>query len=113
MAWDAAERVCDALVEAGLPVRHLFPKGETSGWEFEPGRPVVGVSRRGLRRLRVAMLHIASMGWVSEDEIFLTFRALVRRESLATFSAAYAPSQRGGRQRRCLWCPSFVNFGWQ
>ena len=53
------------------------------------------------------MLHVASRGCASEDEIsslvgHFTFRALVRRELLATFSAAYAFSQRGGRLRRRL-----------
>ena len=49
-------------------------------------------------------------GWASEDEIsslvgHFMFRALVRTELLATFSAAYSFSQRGGRQRRRILVP--------
>ena len=57
---DAAERVFDALVEVGLPVHPVTCSsgGETSGLEFDPVRPVVGVSRRGLWRFRVAMLYV-------------------------------------------------------
>ena len=77
---------------------------ETKGWEFDPLRPVVGVSRRWLWRVRVALLRVASLGWAIEDEIsslvgHYTFLALVRRELLATFSAAYA------------FYPSFGHFG--
>ena len=73
-------------------------------------RPVVGVSRRGLWCLRTALLHVASLGWATEDEIrslvgHFTFLAPVRSELLAAFSAAHALCQRGGRQRRRLWVP--------
>ena len=95
-----------------MPVHpvNCSPAGETLGWDLAPERLVVGESRRGLGCLRTAMLHVASCGWASEDEIsslvgHFTFRALVRRELMATLSAAYAFSQRGGRQRRRSWVP--------
>ena len=67
---------------------HLLPWRVTSGWEFDPFKPVVGVSRRGLWRLRITLLYVASLGWASEHEIsslvgHFTFRALVRRKLLA------------------------------
>ena len=91
VARDAAERGSDAWFKAGFPVHPVTcsPGGETLGWEFDPLRPVVGVSRRGLWRLRIALLHVASSVWA--------------REHLATCSAAHALSQRGGVQRRRLW----------
>ena len=84
------------------------------GWEFDEDS-CWGMSRCGLWRLRTAMLHVASQGWASEDEIsslvgHFTFRALVRRELLATFSRL-THSQRERWQRRRLWCLSFGNFG--
>ena len=68
---DAAERVSDALVKAGLPVHPVTCSlgAETLGWEFDPLRPVVGVSRR------VASLHVASLCWASENEISSWFGA--------------------------------------
>ena len=47
VARNAAERVSGALVEAGLPVHPVtyFPGDETLGTEYDPVRPVVGVSR--------------------------------------------------------------------
>ena len=50
VARDAAERVSDALVEVGLPVHPVTfsPRGETFGWDFDPERPIVGVSPRAL-----------------------------------------------------------------
>ena len=102
------KRVADALVKAGLPVHPATCSlgGETLGWDFDPERPVVGVSRRGLWRLRTAMLHVASRGWASEDEISsLVGRFTVRRELLTTFSAAYAFSHSRGRQGRRLRVP--------
>ena len=58
-ALDTAERVSDALAKAGLAVHPVTCSlgGETLGWEFDPPRPVVGVSRRGLWRFRIALLH--------------------------------------------------------
>ena len=66
----AAERVSGALVQGGLPVLPVTCSslGETLGWEFDPTKPVVVVSRTGVWRLRLAMLHVASLGWASQDE---------------------------------------------
>ena len=63
----AAERVSGALFEVGLPVLAVTCSsvGETLGSMFDPTKPVVVVSRRGLWRLRLAMLHVASLGWAS------------------------------------------------
>ena len=61
---DAAERVSDAVVIVGLAVHSVTcsPRRETLGWEFDPVRPVVEVSRRGLWRLRIALFHVAFFG---------------------------------------------------
>ena len=80
---------------------------EERGWEFDPVRPVVGVSRRGLWRLRVAMLHVASFGLGKRrrDQFFdvghFMFRALVRRQLLATLSA-FTPSLNAGPSETTL-----------
>ena len=114
----AAERVSGALVQVGLPVLPVTCSSvrETSGWEFDPTKLVVVFSRHPVWRLPLAILHVASLGWASQDEIsflvgYFTFRALVRR----------AP----GHLRRCLHvldtvaardggcgCPSSVNIVW-
>ena len=90
VAQDAAERVSDALVEAGVPdlpvtcspFRLGVRSGEADCWGVSPW----------LWRLRVAMLHVPSLGWASHEDIsslvgHFTFRALVRKELLATFRA--------------------------
>ena len=97
VAQYAAERVSDALVEARRPVH---PVTCSSGG----GRHWAGSSTR--RRsaspgvLAPPYCHASSPGWASKDEIsslvgHFMFRALVRRELLAFFSAP----------RRRLWVP--------
>ena len=58
----------------------------------------------GFWRFRVALLHVAPLGWASEDEFISLVGHFVSgssaEELLASFGAAYAFFQRGGRQRR-------------
>ena len=108
MARDAAERVYDALVKAGLPVHPVT----CSPREFRLGvrsvEAVVWVSRRGLWRFRVALLHVASLGWARTKSVLwlVTSRFELKcGESSWLLSARLTPSQRGSRQRRRLWAP--------
>ena len=116
MAVDAAERGSGTLVKAGLPVHFVTCSSgrETLGWEFDLVRPVVGLSRRGLWRLRVAMLHVGSLGWASEDEIsslvgHFTFRSLVRSSKLLSVRLTLSLNAGAVRDAACG-CPSSVNF---
>ena len=92
---------------------------ETFGWDLDPERQVVGVSRRGLWRLRTAMLHVASRCWASEDEIsslvgHFTFRAVVLERFLGYFQCGLRLflNAEVGRDDAYGY-PSFGNFGYQ
>ena len=74
------------------------------------GGQLLGVSRRGLWRLRIALLHVASFGLGERRRNqFLGWPLHVSGSSAgrapATFTAAYAFSQSGGGERRRLSVP--------
>ena len=110
VARDAADRVSDALVEAGLLVRPVTCSPRRG--DFSLGvRSVEASCWSDALALAPSCCTAACRikGWASEKSDPLvghfTFRAQVRRELRATSSTAHASSQRGGRQRRGLRVP--------
>ena len=101
VARNAAERDSDRLIKAAY---QFTPSPvETKGWEFHPLRPVVvscGAFVCFMSRHWVGRARTKSVLWLVTSRV-----GLQKGELLDTFSAAYAFSQGGGRQRRRLWVP--------
>ena len=92
----AAKSVEILLNDAGLPTHDVFvTKGGASlDWEFSAVEPILGVSNRGMWRLRLGLLEFARRGYGSGHQLEIlvghfTSRALLRRELLSIFGAAY------------------------
>ena len=86
----AATEVEGLLNDAGLPTHEvLVTKGGASlGWEFSAVEPILGVSNRGMWRLRLGLLEFARRGYGSGHQLEIlvghfTSRALLRRELLS------------------------------
>lgn len=93
---EAAKGVEGLLNDALLPTDDVFvTKGGASlGWEFSAVEPILGVSVRGMWRLRLGLLEFARRGFGSGHQLEIlvghfTSRALLRRELLAVFGSAY------------------------
>ena len=93
---DAASGVEAKLNNAGLPIHIVgVACGEDSlGWHFSPTEPILGVSPRGVWRLRVGLLEFARRGYGTAHQLenpvgHFTSRALLRRELLAVFGTFY------------------------
>ena len=81
----------DALCKG---VQEPSPEATFTGLVFDEMRGRVGLSRRRMWRIRLSFLHVADRGSATGDELrvllgHFTWGALVRRELLSIFSAAY------------------------
>ena len=110
----AATEVEGLLNDAGLPTHDVFvTKGGVSlGWEFSAVEPILGVSKRGMWRLRLGLLEFARRGYGSGHQLEIlvghfTSRALLRRELLSVFGAAYTFIGKHRHQNLKLW-PSVI-----
>ncbi|CAK0841243.1 unnamed protein product, partial [Prorocentrum cordatum] len=108
---ETGQRVRDSLDAAGLTCKGLEgPSAEATftGLVFDEAKGRVGLSRRRMWRIRLSLLHVADRGSATGDEVrvllgHFTWGALVRRELLSIFSAAYRFATWAGGRRRRLW----------
>ena len=110
----AAREVESRLNDAGLPTHDVIVTrgGASLGWHFSATEPILGVSVRGLWRLRLGLLEFARRGVGAGHQLEIlvgrfTSRALLRRELLSVFGAAYTFIARHRLTSVVLW-PSVI-----
>ena len=115
----ATQLVESALNKAGQPTHGATTTqgGETLGWQIDSELPIIGINPRSAWRIRLGLKELIRLGWASGDTVRIvvshfTYRALLRRELLCCFSAAYAFIQSAGSHRCKLWPSVLRELQW-